>query len=45
MALGPAHPTVAEILTNLATMLRATNREMEATQIELRASAIRAIRR
>jgi tetratricopeptide (TPR) repeat protein len=39
---GPEHPSIAETLVRLAALLRKTNREAEAAQMEARASTIRA---
>jgi hypothetical protein len=44
-ALGPDHPSVATSLENLAALYRATKRDTEAEQLEVRAKRIRAIKR
>ena len=44
-ALGPEHPTVATSLENYADLLRKTDRNDKAENLEERARAIRAIRR
>lgn len=41
-ALGPEHPDVAASLENYADLLRKTNREAQAEELEVRAEAIRA---
>ena len=41
-ALGPEHPDVATVLENYALLLRKTNREAQAEELEARARAIRA---
>lgn len=41
--LGPKHPEVAATLERYAALLRKTNRAMEATKLETRAQAIRAV--
>jgi hypothetical protein len=41
-ALGPEHPDVATSLENYAALLRETEREDEAEEMEARAHAIRA---
>lgn len=41
-ALGPEHPNVATALENYSELLRETNRETEAAEMEARATAIRA---
>ena len=40
-ALGPGHPDVANSLENYAALLRATNRTVEAEELEARSAAIR----
>ena len=42
---GPDHPNVATILENLAELYRATGRDKDAEQLELRAAKIRSIKR
>jgi len=39
-ALGPEHPNVATLLKNYAVLLRKTNRETQAEELEARARAI-----
>ena len=41
-ALGPEHPIVAQFLENYAALLRETEREDKAEEMEARAHAIRA---